>query len=86
LITISTPADTDKVSIELPKEIRLAHEENMAKFDDITLNIKSIFGNMEKPFLKSLPKKKKIPKQRFLQTKEQQEQLKLERTLKAAND
>jgi len=49
-------------SVELPKEIRLAHEQNMAKFDDITLNIKQIFGHMDKPFLKDLPKKKKAPK------------------------
>lgn len=57
------------VSVELPKEFRQAHEQNMAKFDDITLNIKQLFDGMDKPFLKDLPKKKKGKPQRFKLTK-----------------
>ena len=63
------------VSVELPKEFRQAHEQNMAKFDDITLNIKQLFDGMDKPFLKvpQKDKKKKTKPQRFNLTKAQQE-------------
>ena len=52
-------ADSD-YSFEMPTKYKKAFEQNTARFNDITVNIKKIFENIEKPF--TTKKGKRTPK------------------------
>jgi hypothetical protein len=64
---IEEKADSD-YSFEMPTKYKKAFDQNNARFNDITLNIKRIFDNIEKPFTNKKVKKLKTPKLKNMKT------------------